>query len=434
MTLQKTSNPPDLRRLVADADRARDEKQWGAAADLYGRYLRLRPRDGGIWVQYGHCLKESGNLSAADAAYYEALRKRPWETDTYLQIGHLRRLQQRPGAALFWYQLASGLAARHGDARREAETLEAQGIMPAPERLPVPWVRVLIAILRRVRRPPQPPQRTNLEAVHVRTSTEADLNPFETAWRQYLPSFMEAASNMAALGHEYARLRRDLDRRLSEQDTAFKSEIAALREQIETMCGASRTGSAVPQPFLGQGARILAVDRVEAAKQKGVARLHIGAARTPMPDTINIGTRASSGVDIVGADAVLPFEKGTVDAIVVTDMLQRFAEDDLEHRLLPYWLSLLKPGGEFVAIVPDSIAMIAAAADGTISFADFRSMLLERDCRHGASHANLFSYDSLLDLLQRTGFRDIDIPARARPSGSSLEFEIRARAPGMDHG
>jgi glycosyltransferase involved in cell wall biosynthesis/SAM-dependent methyltransferase/uncharacterized protein YbaR (Trm112 family) len=75
------------------ADRARDAGQWKLAARHYGRALALNPRNPPIWVQYGHVLKESGNLQQAEAAYRRAIALDPGAADSYLQLGQFLKAQ-----------------------------------------------------------------------------------------------------------------------------------------------------------------------------------------------------------------------------------------------------------------------------------------------------------------------------------------------------
>lgn len=83
------------------ADHARDERQWELAAQLYRKALGRNPRNMGIWVQYGHALKESGQLrdpdrlAQAELAYRKALSLEPRAADTHLQLGHVLKLQDK---------------------------------------------------------------------------------------------------------------------------------------------------------------------------------------------------------------------------------------------------------------------------------------------------------------------------------------------------
>lgn len=86
--------------LRAAGDRARDARLWREAVPAYEAYLERVPRDAAIWVQLGHCLKETGDLAGGEAAYRRALGQRPEDADLYLQLGHVLKLRgRRPEAA-----------------------------------------------------------------------------------------------------------------------------------------------------------------------------------------------------------------------------------------------------------------------------------------------------------------------------------------------
>jgi tetratricopeptide (TPR) repeat protein len=87
------------------ANRARDKGRWQLAAKFYRKALDRNPRDSGIWIQYGHALKEFGDLhdpdklAQAELAYRRALSLDPGMADTYLQLGHVLRLQGKTSEA-----------------------------------------------------------------------------------------------------------------------------------------------------------------------------------------------------------------------------------------------------------------------------------------------------------------------------------------------
>lgn len=87
-----TKGAPSHRRT---GDDARDHKEWGAAETEYGTHLAQSPADQPIWVQYGHCLKEQGKRTEAEAAYRRAIELRPDDADAHLQLGHLLKLLGR---------------------------------------------------------------------------------------------------------------------------------------------------------------------------------------------------------------------------------------------------------------------------------------------------------------------------------------------------
>src|SRR6266851_390623 len=84
--------------VITRADRAREAKQWDVAARHYRKALSRNPRRPPIWIQYGHALKESGNLAEAEAAYRRALSCDPAAepasvADSHLHLGRVLKLQ-----------------------------------------------------------------------------------------------------------------------------------------------------------------------------------------------------------------------------------------------------------------------------------------------------------------------------------------------------
>ena len=101
--------------VIDFADRARDARQWERAAQLYRKALERNPRNPPIWVQYGHALKESGELrdpdklAQAETAYRRALSLDPDVADTHLQLGHVLKLQGKTEEAEAAYLRAFAL-------------------------------------------------------------------------------------------------------------------------------------------------------------------------------------------------------------------------------------------------------------------------------------------------------------------------------------
>jgi tetratricopeptide (TPR) repeat protein len=115
-----------LRRLAAKvartsplslADEARDARDWRTAARYYHKFLEENPNSVDIWVQYGHALKESGNIAEAEHAYRKSLALDETIADTHLQLGHalktLGRREEAEGAYLRALRLDGSL--RHAE-------------------------------------------------------------------------------------------------------------------------------------------------------------------------------------------------------------------------------------------------------------------------------------------------------------------------------
>jgi tetratricopeptide (TPR) repeat protein len=121
-----------VRNFREEADKARDERRWRDAAQLYRAYLTEHPDDFAIWVQCGHAQKESGEFDLAEQCYITARRISGADADLHLQIGHLYKLMGRFGDAARSYQRCLELNATLVDAATELRALEREGRVPVP--------------------------------------------------------------------------------------------------------------------------------------------------------------------------------------------------------------------------------------------------------------------------------------------------------------
>src|SRR5579871_3798694 len=94
----------DVQELLMTADQARDRRDWKQASELYGLYLEANENDFAIRVQYGHALKESGDISGAEQAYGRALELNPDDADLLLNFGHLKKILGDSSSALQYYK------------------------------------------------------------------------------------------------------------------------------------------------------------------------------------------------------------------------------------------------------------------------------------------------------------------------------------------
>src|SRR5690606_15482577 len=99
----------------------------------------------------------------------------------------------------------------------------------------------------------------------------------------------------------------------------------------------------------------------------------------------------------------LPFAEGTVDGIYAAHLLEHFPKRYLLDVLLPYWRSLLKPGGTLELVVPDSEAMLAAHQRGEIDFATLAEVTFGKQDYDGDFHYAMYSPASLVALLEEAG-------------------------------
>jgi tetratricopeptide (TPR) repeat protein len=114
---------PAFQKHIDRADRARAARHWTLARDGYRAALDHNPRLAGIWVQYGHALKHTGNLGSAETAYLRSIELDPKVADTHLQLGHVFKLQGRVEEAAAAYLRALLLDVSLQFARDELRSL-----------------------------------------------------------------------------------------------------------------------------------------------------------------------------------------------------------------------------------------------------------------------------------------------------------------------
>lgn len=110
-------------QAVRRGDRHRDGRRWQKAVLAYRRALDLDPSLTGIWVQYGHALKELGDRNGAEDAYQRAMSLGLDDADIHLQIGHLLKTCGRRLDAIEAYAKAFARSPEDADVVLELQRL-----------------------------------------------------------------------------------------------------------------------------------------------------------------------------------------------------------------------------------------------------------------------------------------------------------------------
>jgi hypothetical protein len=168
---------------------------------------------------------------------------------------------------------------------------------------------------------------------------------------------------------------------------------------------------------------ILSPKKLAAARSQRL-RLNLGCGHIPLAGYLNVDRRALPGVDIVAEVDDLPFGPAEVDEILSSHLLEHFPQEQLNRELLPYLIGLLRPGGEFRAVVPDAQAMIQNYANGSYPFGSLREVTFGAQDYDGDFHYNMFTPQSLADALQASGLRNVKLIEAGRRNGVCYEFEI----------
>jgi tetratricopeptide (TPR) repeat protein len=119
--------------LIASGDAANAARRWAEASEAYRKALELDPSLASIWVQFGHALKEQGDIQGAIAAYARAASMAPAEFDPPFQLGHVLKSVGDTAGATAAFRRASALDPTHAEVKREIDGLSAPGAAPAEE-------------------------------------------------------------------------------------------------------------------------------------------------------------------------------------------------------------------------------------------------------------------------------------------------------------
>lgn len=190
---------------------------------------------------------------------------------------------------------------------------------------------------------------------------------------------------------------------------------------FEMRYGASK---ATPQARgLKAKTEVLNLEKLEAARKSGL-RLNLGCGHIPLEGYVNVDRRALPGVDIVAEVDELPFGSGEVDEIFSAHLLEHFPQEELRRVLLPYFFDLLKEGGKLHAVVPDAEAMIREYSKGEYPYEKMRDVFYGAQDYDGDFHFNMFTPESLTEMLKSAGLSDVRVLNAGRKNGDCYEFEI----------
>jgi Methyltransferase domain len=194
-------------------------------------------------------------------------------------------------------------------------------------------------------------------------------------------------------------------RGMARENNALRNQVRELQTKLDSV---QHQIAEIPPKYdsalLKKGSiEILSPEKLKLHRVQGL-RLNLGCGHIALPEYLNVDTRAFPGVDIVVADvSSVPFGPSEVSEIFSSHILEHFPPEKLRRQLLPYWASLLKSGGIFVAIVPDV------------------------DTIAGSFQFDMFSPKTLEDIFLEAGLTNFEVTVRGRKNGDCLEMEVRGR-------
>lgn len=138
--------------------------------------------------------------------------------------------------------------------------------------------------------------------------------------------------------------------------------------------------------------------------------LHLGCGNQRFEGCINIDCRKTQAVDKVSNVMVLPFEAGTVDAIVSHHTIEH-----IPYRLVPqmleHWCDLLKPGGTIELSFPDTDWLCEMFYKHKITLEKFNHLMLgnttEMVLMPEQIHRAALTYEFVKGILRHCGIKNI---------------------------
>jgi len=241
----------------------------------------------------------------------------------------------------------------------------------------------------------------------------------------HLPGLLNTISSGHGVNRRLQRQMAELERREAEVSTAVVDQWSRLEVIRREVMYEMRYGG-VPSPGGAVVARILDEDRLAEARANCL-RINLGCGHLPLEGYINVDMRELPGVDIVAPVTQIPLDLGEVDEVFSAHLVEHFSQEEFTRQVLPYWVSLLKPGGVLRAVLPDAGAMLAGFTSGQIPYEDLRQVIFGGQEYEGDFHFNMYTTASIGELFEAAGLIDVSIEAEGRRNGACLEMQVAAR-------
>ncbi len=241
--------------------------------------------------------------------------------------------------------------------------------------------------------------------------------------QQLVASHQQLVASHQQLAASHQQLARDLDG-LNAWVNLLSRKVEMLSLNVrETMGAQSYKTTEWPEPYI--------VDSEKYAQRmsdmKGMVKINLGCGEKPLPNYINIDFREVPDVDVVADVHRLPFDPQTVFEISSAHLVEHFREHHLRMALLPYWKSLLAPGGQLRIVCPNWAAMFEQMNSGRMSLDMFKKITFGAQDYDGDDHFAMYTPETLERLLLAVGFNRVERVVLDRLNGDCPEMELLAK-------
>lgn len=222
----------------------------------------------------------------------------------------------------------------------------------------------------------------------------------------------------------------DTQQQLADQQVGQSKWIELVQRETHAAALSARSTKGATEAVSRQEPRVVNDERYRAlvASMPDGLRVNLGSGIRPKEGWINVDARALPEVDVAADVRALPFEPGSVAEFEAAHLVEHFRQHEMAHTILPYWRSLLKPGGTLRVICPNLEAIVKRGAAGALTLDQVKELTFGGQDYEGNDHFAMYWPESLRQTLLTAGFAPVEVIATERDNGICPELEVVAHA------
>ncbi|MBB6638139.1 class I SAM-dependent methyltransferase [Cohnella thailandensis] len=171
-------------------------------------------------------------------------------------------------------------------------------------------------------------------------------------------------------------------------------------------------------------AKIINTEKYNRMLENKTLKVNLGSGTLIEDEYINVDMREIDGVDVVADARELPFPEASVSELYLSHIIEHFSEQEMRDKVLPHWYSKIAYGGKIKVICPNWKAMLDGYAQGEISYEVLKEVTFGSQEYEGNYHYNMFTPQTLQQMLEEIGFVNVQIIASSRKNGMCYEMDV----------
>lgn len=223
---------------------------------------------------------------------------------------------------------------------------------------------------------------------------------------------------VAALHENVCRLRTGLDELGDEMRADLARYDESIRAEFARKRGPGQTFAAPSQPVAQN------VDPIRPGSKVLLGDVLVG-----LSGYLHVNSANGSNADLIAPYDALPLEPAAAAELVVANVLERYPVNAVRHQLLPYWASLLRPGGRLTLVADDFGAAADRFREGRIDFEELAGLLFGEG---EVVRRSVYTPEQLRGYLSEAGLVDVSVTERRqRPDAGAYGFAIVGYSPAV---